>query len=201
MPIYDNNGTNSLEIGTLFDNNGTTNYQIDKVYDNNGTTNSLIYEAENVLYPGRTVYNLAANSGTYDTATFLTQESSGTNQNSITLYIIIDLTNIDSLNITGTFQVSSVAGYSGVWLSSTAQFNSYKDNQLRYPYYDIGQGASSTYYVLMNRINLTTGTVTSYTFNTSSLTGNHYLCIGCYSNHSTGGTLKAQITKVVGVQN
>lgn len=46
MPIYDNNGTNSVEIGKLYDNNGTTSYQIGKVYDNNGTTNSLIYSAD-----------------------------------------------------------------------------------------------------------------------------------------------------------
>lgn len=44
MAIYDNNGTNSVEIGKLYDNNGTTSSQIGKVYDNNGTTNSLIYQ-------------------------------------------------------------------------------------------------------------------------------------------------------------
>lgn len=46
MPIYDNNGTTSYEIGTIYDNNGTTNNQIGKVYDNNGTTNTLIYSLE-----------------------------------------------------------------------------------------------------------------------------------------------------------
>lgn len=49
MPIYDNDGTASYEIGKLFDNDGTASYQIGKVYDNDGTTNSLIYSAEQAL--------------------------------------------------------------------------------------------------------------------------------------------------------
>ena len=57
MPIYDNNGTTSYEIGNLYDNDGTTSYQIGKVYDNNGTTSSLIYSSdENVLTSGVTAY-------------------------------------------------------------------------------------------------------------------------------------------------
>ena len=46
MPIYDNDGTTSYEIGKIYDNDGTTNYQIGKVYDNDGTTSYLIYTAE-----------------------------------------------------------------------------------------------------------------------------------------------------------
>lgn len=182
--------------GTTFNNGGTAKF--------NGTTLSKIvfntttvWEAIKTFYPGATVYNLTANSGTYNTSTFLTQVSSGQNQNSTTLYIQVDLTGISSIKITGTFQVSTVRGYAGVWISTPTQFNNYKDNQLRYPYYDVGPGASSTYYVQMQRINNTTGTVSTYTIDTSSLTGTHYLCIGCYSNASTGGTLKAQITSVV----
>ena len=44
MPIYDNDGTSSREIGKLYDNNGSTNSQIKEVYDHNGTTSSLIYK-------------------------------------------------------------------------------------------------------------------------------------------------------------
>lgn len=49
MAIYDNNGTNNYEIGSLYDNDGTTNYQIGKFYDNDGTTNSLIYSSEKII--------------------------------------------------------------------------------------------------------------------------------------------------------
>lgn len=46
MPIYDNNGTTTYQIGKVYDFNGTTTYQIGKVYDNNGTTTYQIYTAE-----------------------------------------------------------------------------------------------------------------------------------------------------------
>ncbi len=46
MPIYDNDGTASREIGKLYDHNGSANTQIGKVYDNNGSANSLIYTSE-----------------------------------------------------------------------------------------------------------------------------------------------------------
>lgn len=55
MAIYDNNGTTTSEIIKLYDNNGSADTQIGKVYDNNGTTSSLIYSAEEQLYPGYTV--------------------------------------------------------------------------------------------------------------------------------------------------
>lgn len=181
--------------GTTFNNGGTVTFNGSTVKEIKfGTT--TVWKAETTIYPGATVSNLAANSGTYNNSTFLTQVSSGQNQNSTTLYIQVNLTGISSIKVTGTFQVSTVRGYAGVWISTSTQFNSYKGNQLRYPYYDVGPGASTTYYVAMQRINNTTGTVSSYTFNTSSLSGTHYLCIGCYYNSSAGGTAKAQITSI-----
>lgn len=45
MPIYDNNGTTSTEIGKIYDNNNATSTQIGEVYDNNNTTSTLIYTA------------------------------------------------------------------------------------------------------------------------------------------------------------
>lgn len=49
MPIYDNDGTTTHQIGKLYDNDSTTTHQIGKVYDHDGTTNSLIYTAETIL--------------------------------------------------------------------------------------------------------------------------------------------------------
>ena len=75
MPIYDNDGTTSHEIGKLYDNNGSANAQIGKVYDNNGTTNSLIYSAEQsyanaeITLSGQLLsdyYTQTWNSGSYD---------------------------------------------------------------------------------------------------------------------------------------
>lgn len=44
MPIYDNDGTTSREIGKLYDYNGTTSSQTKEVYDFDGTTSRLIYK-------------------------------------------------------------------------------------------------------------------------------------------------------------
>lgn len=46
MPIYDNDGTTSYEVGKVYDNDGTTSYQIGKVYDNDGTTSYLLYTSD-----------------------------------------------------------------------------------------------------------------------------------------------------------
>ena len=61
MAIYDNNGTNNLEIGKLYDYNGTANNQIGKVYDYNGTTNSLIYSSAYNIVPGITASQITRN--------------------------------------------------------------------------------------------------------------------------------------------
>ena len=56
MPICDNNGVTSTQIGTIYDNNGTTSTQIGKVYDDNGTANTLIYSSDMTLFDaGKTV--------------------------------------------------------------------------------------------------------------------------------------------------
>lgn len=46
MPIYDNDGTTSYQIGKVYDNDGSASHQIGKVYDNNGTASSLIYSGD-----------------------------------------------------------------------------------------------------------------------------------------------------------
>lgn len=70
MPIYDNDGTTTYQIGKLYDNDGTTSTQIGKVYDNNGTANTLIYSSDMTLFDaGKTVeytggWNTAIYTGT-----------------------------------------------------------------------------------------------------------------------------------------
>lgn len=66
MPIWDNNGTSSYEIGKLYDHNGTTATQIHVVYDNNGTSSYEIYKAEETLFSGLSQQTPTA-SGTYVT--------------------------------------------------------------------------------------------------------------------------------------
>lgn len=46
MPIYDNDGTASYQIGKVYDHDGTAAHQIGKVYDHDGTANYLIYSAD-----------------------------------------------------------------------------------------------------------------------------------------------------------
>ncbi len=48
MPIYDFNGTTSVDLGKLYDSDGTADRQIGAAYDNDGVTASLIYKAEQV---------------------------------------------------------------------------------------------------------------------------------------------------------
>lgn len=51
MPINDYDGTSWSDIGKIHDYDGTTWIQIAKAYDNNGTTDTLIYSAEEQLFP------------------------------------------------------------------------------------------------------------------------------------------------------
>ena len=56
MPIYDNNGSASTQIGKLYDYNGSANTQIGKVYDNNGSASSLIYTSDIVFIGANSSY-------------------------------------------------------------------------------------------------------------------------------------------------
>lgn len=78
MPIWDNNGTTSYEIGKLYDNNGTSSAQTGAVYDNNGTTSSLIYKAEETLFGGVSLdTGIASGAGVTKTATSSEYTNSG----------------------------------------------------------------------------------------------------------------------------
>lgn len=54
MPIYDNDGTASTQIGKVYDNDGTASYQIGKIWDNDGTASTLVYTAEQMVLNGST---------------------------------------------------------------------------------------------------------------------------------------------------
>lgn len=162
----------------------------------------LVYSGTKTLYPaaGATVTNLPANTGTYSTADFRTNINSGTNTNSTTLALPVDLTGINTLVVRGNFAVNNTRGYSGVWICSPSQYNDYAGYQ-RYPFYTIGQGSNNRYYTLMDRIRDTTGSVSEYTFDTSALTGTYYICIGCYFNSTNSGNAIADINEIVGFTN
>lgn len=157
----------------------------------------VVFQNIKQIYPaaGIAVQNLTTNSGTFSLADFRTTVNSGTNQNSTALYIAVDLTDVNTIVVTGSFSVTSVAGYAGCWASSAAQFNSSQGN-LRYPYYTVGPGASTNYYLSMRRINNTTGTRSTMTLDVKGITGIGYIFAGCYYNNSAGGTATADIDTI-----
>lgn len=162
---------------------------------NKGST--VVFQNVKRIYPSSSVnvQNLPANSGSFSLADFRTTEGSGTNQNSTALYIAVDLTDVNTVVVKGTFSVSNVAGYAGAWVSNSTQFNNSQGN-LRYPYYTVGPGASTNYYVSMGRINNTTGTLSTITLDTKGITGTGYIFIGCYFNGASGGTAAADIDEI-----
>ena len=186
MPILDFNGTTNSEIKTIKDFDGTTNYQIGKVYDFDGTSNHLIYSAEEQYFPGTTPsrYSPGGAGGYKANSTYWACSiSNGTNVNSITSYLKINMTGIKTITITGD---STWQG--GVWLSNQSQFDS-KQQQLYHPYYIFYAPDSSAYVQKANYIS-------SVTWDVSSYSGNYYLFLGCYTN--SNGDQYATVTSVIG---
>ena len=157
----------------------------------------IVFQNIKQIYPaaGIAVQNLPVNSGTFSLADFRTTENSGTNQNSTALYIAVDLTDVNTIIVSGTFSVINVAGYAGCWVSSAAQFNN-SQGYLRYPYYTVGPGSSANYYISMRRIDNTTGTRSTMTLDVKGITGIGYIFVGCYFNNSAGGTATADIDTI-----
>lgn len=188
MVIYDNDGTSNSEIGKLYDNDGTTNYQIGKVYDNDGTSNHLVYSAEEQYFPGTTPsrYSPGGSGGyTANSTNWSCSISNGTNVNSVTSYLKINMTGIKTITITG-----SSTWHGGVWLSNQSQFDS-KQQQLYHPYYIFYSPDSSAYVQKANYIS-------SVTWDVSSYSGNYYLFLGCYTN--SNGDQSARVTSVIGIE-
>lgn len=175
--------------GTTFNNGGTVTFNGSTVKEIKfGTT--TVWEAERLFYPGATVGYLGANSGTY--GAFYTNVPKGTNNNSTVAYISVNLTGVNSITITGTFQGGGGNSFAGVWLRSQTEWND--SGYQRYPYYTVGQGSSDTWYTLMHRVT-GGGSSTSVTWNVSSYSGTFYIAIGCYNN-TGNGTASVSITKI-----
>ena len=188
MAIYDNDGTTIYEIGKLYDNDGTTSYQIGKLYDNDGPSNYLIYKAEEVLFPGTTPSRYSpggAGGYTANSTNWSCNVSNGTNVNSVTSYLRINMAGIKTITITG-----NSTGLGGVWLSNQSQFDS-KQQQLYHPYYIFYAPDSSAYVKKANNIS-------SVTWDVSSYSGNYYLFLGCYTN--SNGYQSARVTSVIGIE-
>lgn len=186
MAIYDNDGTINYIIGKLYDNNGTSNNQIGNVYDNDGTTNKLVYSAEEQYFPGTTPSRYSpGGAGSYiaNSTNWSCSISNGTNVNSVTSYLKINMSNIKTLTITG-----SSTWHGGVWLSNQSQFDS-KQQQLYNPYYIFYAPDSSAYVQKANNFS-------SVTWDMSSYSGNYYLFLGCYTN--SNGDQSASVTSVIG---
>lgn len=186
MAIYDNNGTTSHEIGAFYDNDGTSSFQIDKAYEYDGTAHYLIYSAEEQYFPGTTPSRYSpggAGSYTANSTNWSCSISNGTNVNSVTSYLKINMSNIKTLTITG-----SSTWHGGVWLSNQSQFDS-KQQQLYNPYYIFYAPDSSAYVQKANNFS-------SVTWDMSSYSGNYYLFLGCYTN--SNGDQSASVTSVIG---
>lgn len=200
MPIYDNNGTTSQEIGKLYDNNGTTSSQISKVYDNNGTTSSLIYSGipdylfksgDNIEYTGGWTSSIVSNNTTnyYALADSNMRIHPGTNGNSTIRIFIhtrkpIDVTNINAISVNLTTSV-------GVWCkdTNTATWFIYWGIALTTSYpnastMDIRGGTSNkitkrVYHYVDTGPSLPKATIpaSTLTLNTTSYTGSHYVLL------------------------
>ena len=112
------------------DYDGTTSHQIGSMRDYDGVASHLIYSAEEQYFPGTTpsryspggAYSYTANSANF--TNWSCNVSDGTNVNSVTSYLKINMTGIKTITITG-----SSTWFGGVWLSNQSQFDS-KQQQL-----------------------------------------------------------------------
>ena len=175
--------------------NGTT---IKKLFVNGteckeGYANGVkVFTSENVIYPGASVKNLVANSGSYSTANFSFNVSGGINTNSTTLYIPINLTNISRLVITGRLYTSGQGAHSSIALIAKATFDSNIEYIYRYPYYFTVDGRYTE-----RKLSLNGQTINNPTIDVSSLTGNYYLVLGGYTNTYETVNATGNITKIV----
>lgn len=184
MPIYDNNGTTSYEIGKLYDHNGTSATQIGAVYDNNGTTSSLIYKAEEEVSvsSGVSMYKNTTGLGT-QTYSNLTAEDSNTSGGYVIRYKAVTVTDWDTLTVKWTAQ-SGTYGIVYVGVKSTVT-----DNPLD------GTNNSISTFAEGTKVSKTSTQTT--TVNVSSRTGTIYLEILVSARSSVDAVAKASITSAV----
>ena len=182
MPIYDNDGTTSHEIGQLYDNNGSANAQIGKVYDNNGTANSLIYEDAVKFYPGYSVQG-AQSSGSYGS---FYANSSNSNGGWGRAYITVNLTGISKLKITYTYSSQT---YTYLFIGVCTNWNEVPSLMKQYGY--IKSSA-------VLKIDNTTKSATNATatLDVSGLSGNHYVGIQAYSGSVVESAVSGSISAI-----
>lgn len=163
--------------GTTFNNGGTAKYNSTSLQEiKYGST--TVWKAEKDFLSDATVSNKGVNVGSY--GKFYTNCSGSTNINSTTIYIPADLTGIKNIVLKGTTTRTNSNSYAGAFLAaSTGAIE-------RYPYYTIGLGSDSSKYEKMSRHSNTSGSFT-WTWDVSSLSGTHYICLGAYFNTNTTG--------------
>lgn len=172
------------------------------LYQNNNVVQN--YNSAVQFYPGATVNSTYSTSDIHDQAGFhIWQKSADKNDNTGILYIAVDLTNINTLTVTGHFGLINAGGYVGVWLHNSIATNP--------PYYTTGQGSDSSQYTLMQRITSASNTQTnpttydvvetSFSFDVSDLTDIYYLHLGGYSNRTSSSypvVINGDIESVIG---
>ena len=186
MAMYDWDGTTARELGKAYDWDGTTARELGKGYDWDGTNACLFYSAEEQYFPGTTPSRYSpGGDGSYtaNSTYWSCSISNGTNVNSVTSYLKINMTGIKTITITG-----NSTWHGGVWLSNQSQFDS-KKQQLYYPYYIFYAPDSSAYIQKANNFS-------SVTWDVSSYSGNYYLFLGCYTDGN--GNQSARVTSVIG---
>lgn len=117
MPIHDYDGAAWSEIGKIYDEDGTTTSQIAKVYDNDGTTDTLIYSAEEQLFPSGLSFEVGGTNSGYCsvTSTSLKAISSINNTNgNCHSTTTIDCSQYDKLIFTVSDR--SASGNGGTWV-------------------------------------------------------------------------------------
>lgn len=117
MPINDQDGTSWSDIGKIYDHDGTAWSQISKAYDNDGTTDTLIYSAEEQLFPSGLSFEVGGTNSRYCsvTSTSLKAVSSTNNTNgNCHSTTTIDCSQYDKLIFT--VSARSASGNGGTWV-------------------------------------------------------------------------------------
>lgn len=141
--------------------------------------NTLVWQKTKQFYPGTTVQVKATNEGNYGSFYANNGVVQRANVNGPVVYIPVDLTGIRKIRLGCSGNTSGVSSCSGIWIANATQWaNDYAQGT---PYYTIGLGSSSDYYVRMYRA-VDGQTFGSIEFDVSDLSGVHYLACSVYIN-------------------
>lgn len=192
MPIWDNNGTTSYEIGKLYDHNGTSATQTGNIYDNNGTTSSLIYSADEQIFPNG--YTISTEKNT--TQSSLTNvgafyaNTSNSSGGAGRAYVAFNATGWDTLTVNWSYECGTyTTGVIGIMKSLPVQANGF--NWWLDP--PIETATQQAFIFKGNQVKKNQTT----TANISSLSGTYYLYLSVYSGSSVDAYASASITSAV----